>query len=193
MRHILFLLSLQSIQLSSSFDLPQPLDNFYDEVVRFYKRLRQEGVKTCGVPVIDTSEMGNRSVRLGDKVTFNCKVDLSCMVSTIRWYHEMENGTEILIKTPASPGVPNIYTIRRVSSLDQGMYTCVAKNVVGKAYVAAYLQVASSSQLFLDLRLLLVLLFVYTRLLFSFGSSSVWSDNDYGHSRSTGIKNEETH
>lgn len=43
MRHILFLLSLQSIQLCSSFDLPQPLDNFYDEVVRFYKRLRQEG------------------------------------------------------------------------------------------------------------------------------------------------------
>ena len=45
MRHILFLLSLQSIQLGSSFDLPQPLDNFYDEVVRFYKRLRQEGGK----------------------------------------------------------------------------------------------------------------------------------------------------
>ena len=32
----------------------------------------------------------------------------------------------------------------------QGMYTCVAKNVVGKAYVAAYLQVASSSHLFLE-------------------------------------------
>ena len=32
-------------------------------------------VKTCGVPSIDTSEMGNRSVRLGDKVTFNCKVN----------------------------------------------------------------------------------------------------------------------
>ena len=45
MRHILFLLSIQSIQLGSSFDLPQPLDNFYDEVVRFYKRLRQEGGK----------------------------------------------------------------------------------------------------------------------------------------------------
>ena len=26
------------------------------------------------------------------------QVDLSCMVSTIRWYHEMENGTEVLIK-----------------------------------------------------------------------------------------------
>ena len=33
-------------------------------------------VKTCGVPVIDTSEMGNRSVRLGDKVIFNCKVKI---------------------------------------------------------------------------------------------------------------------
>jgi len=172
MRHILLLLSVQAIQLSSTFDLPQPLDNFYDEVVRFYKRLRQEGVKTCGVPVIDTSEMGNRSVRLGDKVIFNCKVDLSCMVSTIRWYHEMENGTEVLIKTPASPGVPNIYTIHRVSSFDQGMYTCVAKNVVGKAYVAAYLQVASSPHLYLDIRLLLVLLLVYTRLLFTVRSSS---------------------
>ena len=43
MRHILLLLSVQAIQLSSTFDLPQPLDNFYDEVVRFYKRLRQEG------------------------------------------------------------------------------------------------------------------------------------------------------
>ena len=29
---------------------------------------------------------------------FFSQVDLSCLVSTIRWYHEMENGTEILIK-----------------------------------------------------------------------------------------------
>ena len=29
---------------------------------------------------------------------FSFQVDLSCMVSTIRWYHEMENGTEVLIK-----------------------------------------------------------------------------------------------
>ena len=26
------------------------------------------------------------------------KVDMSCMVSSIKWYHEMENGTEVLIK-----------------------------------------------------------------------------------------------
>lgn len=30
------------------------------------------------------------------------------------------------------------------------MYTCVAKNVVGKAYVAAYLQVAGSPHLHLE-------------------------------------------
>ena len=30
------------------------------------------------------------------------------------------------------------------------MYTCVAKNVVGKAYVAAYLQVAGSPHLYLE-------------------------------------------
>ena len=34
-------------------------------------------------------------VKPGERVVFNCKVDLSCMVSTIRWYHELENGTEV--------------------------------------------------------------------------------------------------
>ena len=43
MRNILLLLAIQTFHLSSTFDLPQPLDNFYDEVVRFYKRLRHEG------------------------------------------------------------------------------------------------------------------------------------------------------
>ena len=32
------------------------------------------------------------------KKKLSVQVDLSCLVSTIRWYHEMENGTEILIK-----------------------------------------------------------------------------------------------
>ena len=31
-------------------------------------------VKTCGVPMIDASEMENKTVGLGDQVTFNCKV-----------------------------------------------------------------------------------------------------------------------
>merc|ERR1719510_901172 len=167
MKHFLLILTFQIITKSCfAFDLPKPLDNFYDEVVRFYKRLREEGVKTCGVPIIDESEMGNKSVRLGDAVTFNCKVDLSCMVSTIRWYHEMANGTEVLIKTPSSRGVPNLYTIQEVTGAHQGMYTCVARNVVGKAFVAAYLQVAGSPHLHLDVRLLTVLIVVYISLIF---------------------------
>ena len=31
--------------LSLPFDLPKPLDRFYDEVVRFYKRVKHEGGK----------------------------------------------------------------------------------------------------------------------------------------------------
>ena len=46
MKHFLLILTFQIITKScSAFDLPKPLDNFYDEVVRFYKRLREEGGK----------------------------------------------------------------------------------------------------------------------------------------------------
>jgi len=128
-----------------------------DKITRAFSRSNAWNLKTCGVPVIETSEMSNITVKPGQKVTFNCKVDLSCMVSTIRWYHEMENGTEVLIKTPSSPGLPNLYEIHAVRDKDQGMYTCVARNVVGKAYVAAYLAVDSSHNPAIDLGLLLLL------------------------------------
>ena len=49
-----------------------------------------------------------------------------------------------MFQTPSSRGVPNLYTIQKVTGAHQGMYTCVARNVVGKAFVAAYLQVAQS-------------------------------------------------
>lgn len=52
-------------------------------------------VRTCGLPKIAAGEMTNLTVRPGERVTFHCKVDLSCLVSTIRWYHEMNNGTEV--------------------------------------------------------------------------------------------------
>ena len=29
---------------------------------------------------------------------FRCTVDMKCMVSYIHWYHEMENGTEVLLR-----------------------------------------------------------------------------------------------
>jgi len=101
-------------------------------------------IKTCGHPKI-ANTMDNRTVMPGDKTIFNCKVDMSCMVSSIKWYHEMENGTEILIKTAADKGEPNVHVIKSVSTTDMGLYTCVAKNVLGKAHAAAYLAVNSAS------------------------------------------------
>ena len=73
-------------------------------------------MRTCGLPQIEPDLMYNMTVNIhyhyddqdhhhnphdqnqvkpGERVVFNCKVDLSCMVSTIRWYHELENGTEV--------------------------------------------------------------------------------------------------
>lgn len=46
-----------------------------------------------------------------------------------------------VLQTPSSPGLPYVHSIKHVTVTDQGMYTCVARNVVGRAYAAAYLQV----------------------------------------------------
>ena len=46
-----------------------------------------------------------------------------------------------IFQTPSSRGVPNLYTIQEVTGAHQGMYTCVARNVVGRSHAAAYLQV----------------------------------------------------
>ena len=43
-------------KLVGSFDLPKPLDNFYEEVVRFYKRLRTEGGNVTNVTCNSTPE-----------------------------------------------------------------------------------------------------------------------------------------
>ena len=42
--------------------------------------------------------MNNVTARPGQTATFKCQVDMSCIVSYIEWYHEMDNGTEKLIK-----------------------------------------------------------------------------------------------
>ena len=53
----------------------------------------------------------------------------------------MENGTEVLIKTPQDPGNPYTLDIPSVTMSDMGMYTCMARNVVGRDHAAAYLAV----------------------------------------------------
>ena len=50
-----------------------------------------------------------------------------------------------LLQTPSSPGLPYVHNIKAVAPEDQGMYTCVARNVVGRAYAAAYLQVNTAA------------------------------------------------
>ena len=42
--------------------------------------------------------MNNVTVKPGQSASFKCQVDMSCIVAYIEWYHEMDNGTEKLIK-----------------------------------------------------------------------------------------------
>ena len=66
-------------------------------------------VKTCGKPNIQNI-MNNVTVRPGQSASFKCQVDMSCIVAYIEWYHEMDNGTEKLIKVRVKPFI-SIYSI----------------------------------------------------------------------------------
>ena len=48
--------------------------------------------------------MSNVTAKPGQMASFKCQVDMSCIVAYIEWYHEMDNGTEKLIKV----GIPDI-------------------------------------------------------------------------------------
>ena len=63
-------------------------------------------VKTCGKPHIQNI-MSNVTARPGQMATFKCQVDMSCIVAYIEWYHEMDNGTEKLIKVNIILYFPN--------------------------------------------------------------------------------------
>jgi len=54
-------------------------------------------IKTCGKPHIQNI-MSNVTAKPGQMASFKCQVDMSCIVAYIEWYHEMDNGTEKLIK-----------------------------------------------------------------------------------------------
>jgi len=97
-------------------------------------------IRTCGKPNIQNI-MNNVTVRPGQSATFKCQVDMSCIVAYIEWYHEMDNGTEKLIKTASSSGDPHVHVIKEVKPTDEGLYTCIAGNFIGQATASAYLEV----------------------------------------------------
>ena len=66
-------------------------------------------VKTCGKPHIQNI-MSNVTAKPGQQASFKCQVDMSCIVAYIEWYHEMDNGTEKLIKVRVKPFI-SIYSI----------------------------------------------------------------------------------
>lgn len=103
-------------------------------------------IKTCGEPKIENSMM-NVTVKPGEMAQFKCQVDMSCLVAYIEWYHDMKNGSHTLIKTASSSGDPHVHTIREVSPLHEGLYTCQAGNVMGKAIASAYLSVNGAETL----------------------------------------------
>jgi len=137
-------------------------------------------VKTCGKPHIQNI-MSNVTAKPGQMASFKCQVDMSCIVAYIEWYHEMDNGTEKLIKgngktlveekpssfwqqmryhkTASSSGDPHVHIIKQVKATDEGLYTCIAGNVLGQATASAYLEVnAAVRQLSFDFCNLLFLL-----------------------------------
>jgi len=103
-------------------------------------------VKTCGKPHIQNI-MSNVTAKPGQQASFKCQVDMSCIVAYIEWYHEMDNGTEKLIKTASSSGDPHVHIIKQVKATDEGLYTCIAGNVLGQATASAYLEVNSARSL----------------------------------------------
>ena len=48
-------------------------------------------VKVCGLPDI-LSPPQNLSLEVGDRASFLCTVDMSCLVSYVEWYRHNTNG-----------------------------------------------------------------------------------------------------
>merc|ERR1712083_337508 len=99
--------------------------------------------KTCtGLPVIN-GEMENITASTGDKVTFFCQVDYTCMVNSIKWFHTTpDNLTTTHIMPPSTGGDRHVHSISSVTRTDEGSYSCIAENVLGQAIQVAYLAVS---------------------------------------------------
>jgi len=100
--------------------------------------------KTCtGLPRIN-GIMKNITANIGEKVEFDCDVDYTCMVNSIRWYHTTPDN---LTTTQLKVEDRHQYTILAVTEDHEGRYTCAAENVLGQTDLVSYLTVNNSQRL----------------------------------------------
>lgn len=100
--------------------------------------------KTCtGLPRIN-GIMKNITANIGEKVEFDCDVDYTCMVNSIRWYHTTPDN---LTTTQLKVEDRHQFTILAVTEADEGRYTCAAENVLGQTDLVSYLTVSYSQRL----------------------------------------------
>ena len=74
-------------------------------------------VKTCGMPKI-LSQQQNITAYEGDRVTFHCKTNNSCIIPYHEWYHIFENGTEKLLQVRKELKIYEIFVLLYVIGLD---------------------------------------------------------------------------
>ena len=53
----------------------------------------------------------------------------------------IQQQNPISFQTASSSGDPHVHVIRDVKATDEGLYTCIAGNVLGQATASAYLEV----------------------------------------------------
>merc|ERR1719245_995236 len=88
--------------------------------------------------------MKNITANIGEKVEFDCDVDYTCMVNSIRWFHTTpDNTTTTQLKVEDR----HQYTILAVTLAHEGRYTCAAENVLGQTDLVSYLTVNNTQRL----------------------------------------------
>ena len=53
----------------------------------------------------------------------------------------------IFLQTASSSGDPHVHIIKDIKATDEGLYTCIAGNVLGQATASAYLEVNAGPML----------------------------------------------
>ena len=60
-----------------------------------------------------------------------------------------------LLRTGATQGTPYRYTIKKVTPLDSGFYSCVAGNILGETVSSAYLEINGTTSYNPNIQLLI--------------------------------------